>query len=171
MSGFNAIHQSRSGCQTSDLSRSLLLSAGVPELLLCLRSVFNLVISVIVDSDTSDNTSVLLSKQTRGTPPPTPTPGGRPRPLTVAVDSEGRPGGGDLVVADLAVLGRAVLVGGLHLQDVVVNLALGDGRPILALPKHRGKLVHVVDLDVDRRPADRRNMSSPALSHISTLAC
>lgn len=45
--------------------------------------------------------------------------------LTVAVDGEGRPGGGDLVVADLAVLGRAVLVSGLHLQDVVVNLALG----------------------------------------------
>lgn len=84
--------------------------------------------------------------------------GNPPGPLTVAIDGEGRPGAGDLVVADLAVLGRAVLVGGLHLQDVVINLALGHCRPVLALPKHRGELVHVVDLDVHGRPADRRGM-------------
>lgn len=76
--------------------------------------------------------------------------------LTVAIDSEGRPGGGDLVVADLAVLGRAVLVAGLHLQDVVINLALGYRGAVLALSKHRGELVHVVDLNVHRRPADRK---------------
>lgn len=74
--------------------------------------------------------------------------------LTVAIDGEGCPGGGDLVVADLAVLRGAVLVGGLHLQDAVVNLALRHRRSVLVLPEHRGKLVHVVDLNVHHRPAN-----------------
>lgn len=76
--------------------------------------------------------------------------------LTVAVDGEGCSGGGDLVVADLAVLRGAVLVGGLHLQDAVVNLALCHRRPVLGLPEHRGKLIHVVDLDVHHSSADSK---------------
>lgn len=76
--------------------------------------------------------------------------------LTVAVDGKGRSGGGDLVVADLAVLWGAVLVGGLHLQDAVVNLALCHRRPVLGLPEHRGKLIHVVDLDVHHSSADSK---------------
>lgn len=80
----------------------------------------------------------------------TPTPDAA---LTVAIDGEGRPGGGDLVVADLAVLRRAVLVGGLHLQDAVINLALCHRRPVLVLPEHWGKLIHIVDLNVHHRPA------------------
>jgi len=76
--------------------------------------------------------------------------------LTVAVDGEGRAGGGDLVVADLAVLRGAVLVRGLHLQDAVVDLALRHRGAVLRLPEHRGELVHVVHLNVHHRPAGSR---------------
>lgn len=76
--------------------------------------------------------------------------------LTVAIYGEGCVGGGDLVVADLAVLRRTVLVGGLHLQDAVVNLLLCHRGVVLGLPKHRGKLVHIVHLDVHHCPADTR---------------
>lgn len=74
--------------------------------------------------------------------------------LTVAIDGKGCPGGGDLVVTDLAVLRRAVLVCGLHLQDAVVNLAFRHCCLVLLLPEHRRKLVHVVDLNVHHRPAN-----------------
>lgn len=78
----------------------------------------------------------------------------QPDTLTVAIDGKGCPGGGDLVVADLAVLRGAVLVCGLHLQDAVVNLAFRHCRPVLVLPEHRCKLVHIVDLNVHHRPAN-----------------
>lgn len=76
--------------------------------------------------------------------------------LTVAINSEGCAGCSDLVVTDLAVLWGAVLVGGLNLQDAVVNLALCYCCSVLGLPKHWGKLVHIIDLNVHHRPVDNR---------------
>lgn len=78
--------------------------------------------------------------------------------LTIAINGKGSPGGCDLVVADLAVLRGAVLVCGLHLQDAVVDFALSHCRPVLVLPEHRRKLIHVVDLDVYHRPAKARQV-------------
>lgn len=78
------------------------------------------------------------------------------RLLTVAIDSEGRAGGGDLVVTDLAVLWGAVLVCGLHLQDAIVDLALGHCGSVLGLPEHWGELIHIVDLNVHHGPAESR---------------
>lgn len=76
--------------------------------------------------------------------------------LTVAINSEGCAGGSDLVVTDLAVLWGAVLVSGFNLQDAIVNLALCHCCSVLGLPKHWGKLIHIVDLNVHHRPADSR---------------
>lgn len=78
------------------------------------------------------------------------------RLLTVAIDSEGCAGGGDLVVTDLAVLWGAVLVCGLHLQDAIVNLALGHRGSVLGLPEHWRELIHIVDLNVHDGPEESR---------------
>lgn len=80
----------------------------------------------------------------------------KPSFLTIAIDSEWCVGGGDLVVADLAVLWRTVLVSGLHLQDAVVDLSLCHRSSVLSLPKHGGELIDIVDLNVHHRPADSR---------------
>lgn len=72
--------------------------------------------------------------------------------LTVFIDGEGHIGGHDLVVADLAELEGAVGVHRLHLQDAVVLLALDNGGFVGFLLEHRGVLVEVVHLDVDRGP-------------------
>ena len=71
---------------------------------------------------------------------------------TVAVDGEGCVRGDNVVVADLAVLWRAVLVGRLHLQDAVVDLPLRHRCVVHGLPKRGWKLVHVIHLDVYHCP-------------------
>lgn len=76
--------------------------------------------------------------------------------LTVTIDGEGCVSSGDLVVADLAVLWGAVLISSLHLQDIVINLALCHCCLILGLPKHWGKLIDIVDLNVHHCPVNSR---------------
>ena len=76
--------------------------------------------------------------------------------LTVIVDEEGGIGCEDLVIADLAVLGGAVAINGLHPKDAVIQLPLGHCRAIQPLHKHRGKLVHVVDPHMYGGPAGAR---------------
>lgn len=90
--------------------------------------------------------------------------GGR---LTIIVDEEGSVGREDLIVADLAVLWGAVAINGFHPQDAIVELPLSHCGTVQPLHKHRGKLVHIVDPHVHRRPAqtrageDTRSISQP----------
>lgn len=79
------------------------------------------------------------------------------RILTVIVDEEGNIGGQDLVVADLAVLRRAVPIDGLHTQDAVVQLPLGHCHAVQLLHKDRGKLIHIVYSNVHRGPDAERH--------------
>lgn len=98
-----------------------------------------------------------------GTAPRCPEGHGRPgrsswggRRLTVVVDEEGGVGRENLVVADLAVLGGAVAIDGLHPQDAVIQLPLGHGRAVQPLHKHWGKLIHIIDPHVHGGPAGAR---------------
>lgn len=59
----------------------------------------------------------------------------------------------NLIVADLAVLWRAVLIPGLHLQDAVIDLALGYSGTIQRLPEHRRELIYIIHLDMNHSPA------------------
>lgn len=72
--------------------------------------------------------------------------------LTVVVNQKGNVGGQDLIVADLAVLRRAVSIDGLHAQDAVVELALGHCHAVQLLHKDRSKLVDVVHANVHCGP-------------------
>lgn len=76
--------------------------------------------------------------------------------LTIVVDEEGNIWGQDLIVADLAVLRRAVPVDGLHTQDAVVQLSLRHCHAIQLLHKDGSKLIHIVYSHVHCGPdADR----------------
>ena len=72
--------------------------------------------------------------------------------LTIAVDGKGCVWGDDVVVADLAVLWRAVLVPGLHLKDAVIDLPLRQCGVVHRLPEHWSKLIHIIHLDMHHRP-------------------
>lgn len=70
--------------------------------------------------------------------------------LTITVYSEGCVVRGDLVVADLAVLWRAVLVWRLNLENTVKHFTLCHRAVILQLTEHWGKLVHISHLHMHR---------------------
>lgn len=73
--------------------------------------------------------------------------------LTLVVNGEGLAAVAvveDLVLADVAVARRAVAVGGVHAQDLVVHLALVDSAHVRRLAEHRCELVHVRHRYVDR---------------------
>lgn len=73
--------------------------------------------------------------------------------LTVAVDGEWYIARGDLIEADLAILRRAVGIQRLHLHNAVEQAALRHRGLVVALHKHRGELVYIVDTDMNRGPA------------------
>lgn len=79
------------------------------------------------------------------------------RILTIIVDEEGNIGGQDLVVADLAVLRRAVPVDGLHTQDAVIQLPLRHCHTVQLLHKDGGKLIHVIYSNVHCGPDAERH--------------
>lgn len=74
------------------------------------------------------------------------------RTLTISVNGKRHVSCDDFIVANLAVLGGAVLVDGLHLQDAVVDLPLRHDCPVGWLFEGGSKLIDILHLDVDHGP-------------------
>lgn len=74
------------------------------------------------------------------------------RTLTISVNGKRHICCDNFIVANLAVLGRAVLINGFYLQDAVVDLALGDDGLVGWLFEGGSKLIDVLHLDVDHSP-------------------
>lgn len=77
---------------------------------------------------------------------------GKRHTLTISVNGKRHVSCDDFIVANLAVLGGAVLVDGLHLQDAVVDLPLCHDRLVGWLFEGGSKLIDVLHLDVDHGP-------------------
>lgn len=87
-------------------------------------------------------------------PPSTASPADSPAvaALTIPVDGKGNICGDNLVVADLAVLGGAILVCGFHLQNAFIDLPLCHWGLVYALLECWGELIDILYLDVDYCP-------------------
>lgn len=74
------------------------------------------------------------------------------RILTISVDGKRHICGDDFIVADLAVLGGAVLINSLHLQNAVIDLALCHNSLVGWLFEGGSKLIDILHLDMDHGP-------------------
>ena len=83
---------------------------------------------------------------------PAPIHWGPLRTLTIPVDGKRHISCDDFIVANLAVLGGAVFVDGLHLQDAVIDLALRHDSLVGWLFEGGSKLIDVLHLDMDHSP-------------------
>lgn len=74
------------------------------------------------------------------------------RTLTISVNGKRHICCDNFIVANLAVLGGAVLINGFYLQDAVVDLALCDNGLVGWLFEGGSKLIDILHLDVDHSP-------------------